>query len=95
MQLILLSSGWKQDPNLKRHEDAKLFRLVVQDRLQESHERKEELRAKVVPLALDKRPEAKALMSRLLLACIFGCMPFGAIVFLLILWHTSVWVRWL
>ncbi|CAE7947496.1 unnamed protein product [Symbiodinium sp. KB8] len=59
IQEAMIEGRWKQDPNLKNDPNARLFRLVVQDRMEESHEKFEQIKAKVVPLAADKRPEAK------------------------------------
>ena len=60
--------GAKPDPNLRRA-NARVYRLVVQDRLEESFERMEEIKSKVVPLASDKRPEAQELLRKLQIGC--------------------------
>ena len=67
--------GWMQDPNLMRT-DAKLYKLLVQHRKEESYARIDEVRSKIVPIISDKRPEARALLKQVLLGgCCVGVLP--------------------
>lgn len=44
--------------------DAKLYKLLVQHRFEETHAKLEDIRSKIVPIMNDKRPEARALLQK-------------------------------